>query len=130
MLAGGYPDARSRTPTQRARYLRSYVQSVLCREEIVKQATWSRTPVETFYYRDAEGREVDLVLESASGEVVGIEAKSATAVRTHDTRGLRLLRERLGRRFKLGIVVYSGAHTLPAGDRIWAVPVSGLWAAG
>jgi predicted AAA+ superfamily ATPase len=95
--------------------------------ECVKQATWSAAPVELFFYRDTEKREVDLVIETASGDVAGIEAKSAATVGTADTRGLRLLRDRLGPRFKAGVVIYSGAHTLPLGDRIWAVPLSGLW---
>jgi hypothetical protein len=95
--------------------------------ELVKQATWSAAPVELFFYRDTEKREVDLVIETASGDVAGIEAKSAATVGTSDTRGLRLLRDKLGPRFKAGVVIYSGAHTLPLGDRIWAVPLSGLW---
>lgn len=95
--------------------------------ELVKQATWSAAPVELFFYRDTDKREVDLVIESTSGDVVGIEAKSAATVGASDTRGLRLLRDKFGARFKAGIVVYSGEHTLPFGDRIWAVPVSGLW---
>jgi uncharacterized protein len=95
--------------------------------ELVKQATWSVTPVELFFYRDTEKREVDLLIESVSGEIVGIEAKSATTVGAFDTRGLRLLRAKLGSRFKAGIIAYCGEHTLPIGDRIWAVPVSGLW---
>jgi uncharacterized protein len=95
--------------------------------ELVKQATWSVTPVELFFYRDTDKREVDLVIESASGDIVGIEAKSATTVAASDTRGLCLLRDKLGARFKAGIVIYSGEHTLPIGERIWAVPVSGLW---
>jgi predicted AAA+ superfamily ATPase len=95
--------------------------------ELVKQATWSTTPVELFFYRDTEKREVDLVVESASGDVAAIEVKSAAAATASDARGLRLLRERLGARFKTGVVVYSGDSTLPIGDRIWAVPVSGLW---
>lgn len=66
-------------------------------------------------------------IESSSGDVVGIEAKSAATANTSDRRGLRLLRDKLGPRFKAGIVIYSGEHTLPLGDRIWAVPVLGLW---
>ena len=95
--------------------------------ELVKQATWSAIPVELFFYRDTDKREVDLVIESASGEVVGIEAKAAATATASDARGLRLLRDRLGARFKAGIIVYSGEHTLPIGERIWAVPISGLW---
>jgi hypothetical protein len=95
--------------------------------ELVKQATWSDTPVELFFYRDTEKREVDLVIESVSGDVVGIETKAAASGAVSDTRGLRLLRDRLGARFKAGIVVYSGEHTIAFGDRIWFVPLSGLW---
>jgi uncharacterized protein len=39
----------------------------------------------------------------------------------------RELRDKLGPRFKSGIIIYSGEHTLPLGNRIWAVPISGLW---
>lgn len=95
--------------------------------EIVKQATWSNTPVELFFYRDTGKREVDLVIESASGEVVGLEVKLAATASPSDAYGLRLLRDKLGRRFKAGVVVYSGEHTLPLGERIWAMPVRGLW---
>ncbi len=95
--------------------------------EFVKQATWSAAPVELFFYRDTDKREVDLVIESASGDIVGIETKSAATVSVSDTRGLRLLRDKLGARFKAGVVVYSGEHTLSLGERISAMPLSGLW---
>jgi predicted AAA+ superfamily ATPase len=95
--------------------------------ELVKQATWSSTAVELFFYRDTEKREVDVVIESAAGDVAAIETKAAASVTSSDIRGLELLRTKLGARFKAGIVVYSGEHTLPMTDRIWAVPLSGLW---
>jgi predicted AAA+ superfamily ATPase len=83
--------------------------------------------VELFFYRDTEKREVDVVIESAAGDVVAIETKAAASVTSSDVRGLELLRAKLGDRFKAGIVVYSGAHTLPMAARIWALPLSGLW---
>jgi predicted AAA+ superfamily ATPase len=95
--------------------------------ELIKQSTWSATPVELFFYRDTDKREVDLVVESASGDVAAIEAKSATVTTASDVRGLRVLRDKLGQRFKTGVVVYSGEHTLRIEDRIWALPISGLW---
>jgi hypothetical protein len=55
---------------------------------------------------------------SESGDIVGIEAESVATANAPDTRGLRLLRDKLGPRFKAG-VIYSGEHTLPSGDRIW-----------
>ncbi len=96
--------------------------------ELVKQRTWSATPVELYCYRDAEKREVDLVIESASGDIAAVEAKSAATAGATDVRGLRLLRDKVGSRFKAGVIVYQGEHTLRLDDRIWALPVSGMWA--
>jgi predicted AAA+ superfamily ATPase len=83
--------------------------------------------VELIFYRDTEKREVDLVVESASGGVVGIETKAVASVAVAEARGLRLLRDRLGVRFGAGIVVCSGEHTVPLAEQIWAAPLSGLW---
>ncbi|MEA2364763.1 MAG: hypothetical protein QOE69_1423 [Thermoleophilaceae bacterium] len=38
------------------------------------------------------------------------------------------LRDARRSRFKAGIVVYAGEQTLPLTDRLWAVPISALWA--
>jgi uncharacterized protein len=40
---------------------------------------------------------------------------------------LRYLREKLGSRFKGGVVLYAGSDTLPFGERLAAVPLQGLW---
>jgi hypothetical protein len=41
--------------------------------------------------------------------------------------GLRYLRDKLGPRFKAGVVLHAGAGTLPFSDRPAVVLVSGLW---
>jgi hypothetical protein len=38
------------------------------------------------------------------------------------------LRIATGARFKAGVVVCTGPRTTPLGDRLWALPISGLWA--
>jgi hypothetical protein len=38
------------------------------------------------------------------------------------------LRDGRGARFKAGVVVCACEQTTPLGDRLWAVPLSGLWA--
>ncbi len=96
--------------------------------ELLKQSEWANEPVSLYHYRDKEQREVDVVLERNSGDVVGVEIKSAATARVYDFRGLALLRERLGSRFKAGVVLYTGERTLPFGDRLAAVPLAGLWA--
>jgi uncharacterized protein len=69
------------------------------------------------------------VLESATGEIGGVEVKAAASVGRDDFAGLRRLRGKLDARFKCGVVLYTGERTLPFGDRLWAVPLAGLWSA-
>src|SRR5215210_5352307 len=46
----------------------------------------------------------------------------------HDRRWLEHLREARPDGFRAGIILHAGAQTTPLGDRLWAVPFSGLWA--
>lgn len=97
--------------------------------EVVRQSGWSRTRVaEIGFYRDRDGREVDIVVELLDGRVVAFEVKASASIGHADTRGLRYLRDRLGDRFAGGAVLYTGRATLPISDRLWALPVSALWA--
>ena len=95
--------------------------------ELSRQATWCEQQVELSHYRDQSTFEVDAVLESRSGHVVGIEVKAASTVGADDFRGLRRLADRLGDDFVAGVVLYTGTSTLPFGDRLRAMPVSALW---
>ena len=95
--------------------------------EIIKQASWSDQKVELHHFRTAGGREVDIVVEADDGSVAGIEVKLSATPRKSDFSGLAHLRDKLGARFKAGVVVNTGAETLPFGERLWAVPVAALW---
>jgi len=95
--------------------------------ELLRQADWSQEPVQLFHYRDKQQREVDILLERHSGEVIGIEVKAGATPSSGDFAGLRYLRGKLGPRFKAGAVLHTGADALPFGDRLAAVPVSGIW---
>jgi predicted AAA+ superfamily ATPase len=94
--------------------------------EVLKHADWAQTDTRAYHYRQRDA-EIDLVLESRSGDIVALETKSAASLRASDWRPLEKLRDGRGASFKAGIVIYSGADTVPLGDRLWAVPVSGLW---
>lgn len=95
--------------------------------ELVKQATWSRTQPRLFHYRTHGGDEVDIVLEDATGRVVGIEVKAAATVGARDFKGLRSLAEAAGEHFQRGIVIYTGGADIPFGKNLHALPVSSLW---
>jgi uncharacterized protein len=93
----------------------------------VTEFTWAEEPVQLFHYRDRDQVEVDMVLEHAVGTVIGIEVKAAETVRSEDFRGLRHLANRLGDRYRAGIVLYAGEQQLSFGDRLTALPMAALW---
>ena len=97
--------------------------------EIVRMASVSELgPILSLHhYRDQRGNEVDLVIEHAGGDVVAVEVKASATPRMGDASGLALLRDRLGERFRLGLLLHLGPDTVPLGDRISAVPLAGLW---
>ncbi|MBA2281032.1 MAG: DUF4143 domain-containing protein [Actinomycetota bacterium] len=95
--------------------------------ELHKQVAWADRSVAVLHFRDRNGVEVDAVLEDRrSGEVAGVEAKSTSSPRPNDARHLATLRDRLGDRFRVGVVVHLGDQVLPLGDRLWAVPLSAM----
>lgn len=98
--------------------------------EIARQLTWSRTRADMFHYRTKDGVEVDLILEDRRGRAVAIDVKASSTVRGGDFRGLRHLAERVGDDFLVGLVLYTGEHTLPFGPRLRAMPISALWECG
>ena len=83
---------------------------------------------EVFHFRDAKGAEVDFVLESERGHVVGVEVKAARTVDASDFRGLRKLRDVAGDRFARGIVLHPCSRARSFGDGLEAWPISSLWA--
>lgn len=96
--------------------------------ELLKQASWSEPQVSLYHFRTAAGVEVDLILEQANGAIAGVEVKAKATVTPADFVGLQGLRDQLGKRFRAGVVVYTGDQTLPFGDKLWALPMENLWA--
>lgn len=95
--------------------------------ELRRQASWHPDPLQLYHFRDRDGFEVDLVIEHGAQAIAGVEVKAAATVTPRDFRGLRKLRDAVGERFKCGVVLYDGETTAGFGDRLFAVPVRGLW---
>jgi hypothetical protein len=89
--------------------------------------TWSDERARLFHYRTKDKLEVDVVLETPDGRVVGVEVKAGATGRTEDLRGLRNLANLLGDRFVAGFVLHTGAQTLPFGEKIRALPLDAVW---
>ncbi|WP_043602992.1 MULTISPECIES: ATP-binding protein [Protofrankia] len=95
--------------------------------ELARQLSWNEQSARLYHYRTKDKVEVDALLETPDGRVVGIEVKAGATVRGEDLAGLRHLANLLGPRFVAGYVLYTGQQTLPFGDRLSALPLDALW---
>ena len=97
--------------------------------ELRKQCAWSETRPELFYWRTVSGREVDVVLEDRTGKVVGVEVKAAATLGSNDAGGLHALASAVGKNWVRGVVLYTGAETIPFSANLHAIPIRRLWSA-
>lgn len=95
--------------------------------ELLKHASTARGHYQLMCYRNTNQTEVDLVIESTNGDIVGVEIKAAASIQSQHLHGLRNLSQTAGDQFKMGILLYDGEETIPLGDKIWAAPISTLW---
>ena len=97
--------------------------------ELIKQASWSKTDVKFYHFRTSDGIEVDIIMENARGDVVGIEIKNSSSTSPQDFKGLAYVQEQLGNKFIRGIVLYTGTTNYPYNEKICVLPISSLWSA-
>lgn len=95
--------------------------------EIVKHTEWADEQAGVHHYRRG-ANEIDLVLENRAGDIGAVEVKSSASISARDWQSLAKLRNAYGSGFRCGFLVHTGADTVPLGDRLFAVPLSGLWA--
>lgn len=95
--------------------------------ELARQVAWSTQRAWLGHFRTRDGIEVDGVLESPDGRIVGVEVKAARSVRADDFHGLRYLQDRTPSRFQHGVVLYAGDQVLPFGPDLTAIPISAIW---
>ena len=76
-------------------------------------------------YRDGEKREIDFLVSTPGGDMLGFEVK-AGSVSQSDFKHLKWFRDNLAKGAFTGIVLYSGRETLSFGPQCYAVPLSAL----
>ncbi len=96
-------------------------------QELRRQASWRDDDVRFHHFRDKDGVEVDLVIEQGGGALAAVEVKASATVTAADFRGIRKLRDAVGKRFTTGVVLYDGESSVPFGDGLFAVPIRALW---
>jgi len=86
---------------------------------------WVRTRLREapmYFYRTRSGMEVDLLIETSDG-LIGVEVKSRETVSTRDVRAMKDVAGRLGKRWRGGLVVYTGKEIAQIDEPdIWSVP--------
>lgn len=98
-------------------------------QELRRQADCYEDTVRFSHFRDKDGVEIDIVLES-KGKIFGIEVKASSTVTGGDFKALRKLRDAAGKKFAAGVVFYDGDAAVPFGKGLRAAPVSCLWEMG
>ncbi len=98
--------------------------------ELLKHSSTAEGDYRLLYYRDVDMFEVDIVIENASGDLIGVEVKATATVKAGDLRGLKKFASVAGDKFKMGVLLYDGTESMPLGDGLWAAPLSTLWGQG
>src|SRR3990167_8748910 len=111
-----------RNPELFGKLLESYV---LC--ELHRLASWCDESIYFSHYRDKDQVEVDIVLETMSGDVIGIEVKSSATLRSEYFQGLQRLKKVAGKKFLMGILLYDGDYSNVFEEKLVAAPLGVLW---
>ncbi len=94
--------------------------------ECCKQVSWAQDDAALYHFRDNKKHEVDLVLEQANGEIIGIEVKASASVTQHDFKGLNILADYAGQKFRYGVLFYTGKDVLSftqGTHKLYALPL-------
>jgi uncharacterized protein len=95
--------------------------------ELLKQASWQDDVREVAHWHTHDDQEVDFLIETYDGSVVGFEVKARSKTVSKDLVGLRLLRDLLGDQFRAGFVLTTGEYSGRLEDRIYTCPIDRLW---
>ena len=97
--------------------------------ELVKWMKTMGRDGDLYFYRTRSGLEVDILFESSAG-IVGMEIKSRQTLASKDATGLKEIAAALGKKWRGGLVVYSGNEIKRIAEPdIWAVPSHRLFTA-
>jgi predicted AAA+ superfamily ATPase len=95
--------------------------------ELLKQRAWTQTPFDLCHFRDADGLEVDLLLEYEDSRVLLVEVKSGQTYRSDSVKAINTLGEKLGDRFIGGVVLTMADECQQLAQNVWGLPASTLW---
>lgn len=96
--------------------------------ELASEVDASNEKYRLFHYRDREKREIDFLIESDDGSLMGIEVKASSVINSDDFKHLKWFRDNICKNNSfIGIVLYSGDLVGQMGENLWAVPFGAMW---
>lgn len=125
LLGLSVPKVESRDPAALAEF--GHLVETFATGEVLKQISWSNDLITAAHFRNRDGDEVDLVLETWDGRVAGIEIKAGAKVRDTDLKGLRTIRDQLGDRFVGGVILNLGEMAYRYEEKLYIAPLDRLW---
>ncbi len=93
-------------------------------QELMKQISWSKTQPKLYYFRTTSGKEVDFILQTNDGQIIGLEVKMKETIQNKDFDGLRELMNLTKKQFKAGYVITTGQEMVPFGQKLFTLPLS------
>lgn len=93
--------------------------------EILKAVKYSQKPLDLYFYRTSDGKEIGFIVESGSG-IIAIEVKFSQTVTINDFKHIVYLKKS-DPKFKAGYVLYMGTQILPFGENLFALPAGILF---
>ena len=95
--------------------------------EIIKQISWSDTRPKIFHFREVLGEEIDLILENRRGEMVAIEVKSSSRIKSEHLQNLKKFKAKMGDQVVKSILLYTGTQIELLGDDMVALPINRMF---
>jgi len=95
--------------------------------ELTKQQGWSTTPYELYHFRELDGLEVDLVVETEEGDLIAIEVKATTTPGSKHWGNLIKFRDRFPDRNITGVLLHAGDFASTLYGWLHVLPVPALW---
>jgi len=91
-------------------------------EQLQVQASLLQPAASVCYWRSADNKEVDFVLEW-NGRLVAVEVKAAGSPGLRDARHLAVFRDEYPDLVSAGLLLHAGDQVQVLGDRLFAVPL-------
>lgn len=95
--------------------------------ELTKQSSWSETLYSISHFRNFDGLEADLIVETDSGDLIAIEVKASQTLTIKSWRNLEGFKSKYPDRNVLGICFYTGSNAMQISDWLYALPITALW---